>query len=181
MPLKRLHLLRHAKSSWDSPDIDDHDRPLAERGLRTAPRVADYLVGHGLRPGLVLCSTAARARQTFDALAPGLDGVPVLYERAVYVFQGKALLDRLRTLPEAVAEVLVVGHNPALEEVIVALADPAVAGPLASLREKFPTGAYAALRTEVAWADLKPHCAVLEAFVRPKDLKADDSGRPAPA
>lgn len=171
MALKRLHLLRHAKSSWDAPDLDDHDRPLADRGRRVAPLIADYLTGAGLRPDLVLCSTAARARQTFDALAPALDGVPVQYERAVYVFDGDSLVGRLRTLPDSVVEVLVVGHNPALEETAIALADPRTSGGLLDrLHDKFPTGAYAVLETSAAWADLAPNCATLVGFVRPKDL-----------
>lgn len=172
MALKRLHLLRHAKSSWDDPDLDDHDRPLAERGQRAAPQMAAYLLEAGLRPDLVLCSTAQRARQTFDALAPGLDGVPVRYERAVYVFDGDSLLTRLKALPESVAEVLVVGHNPALEEAARKLADSQASGALLDdLTEKFPTGAYALLETEVSWPDLTRNCATLLAFVRPKDLK----------
>lgn len=177
MALKRLHLLRHAKSSWDSPDLDDHDRPLAERGRRAAPLMADHLIARGLRPDLVLCSTATRARQTFDALAPALDGVPVLYERTVYVFQGRALIDRLKALPEDVSEVLVVGHNPALEETAVHLADAKASGHLLDLlHEKYPTGAYAALETEAKWKALDANCATLVAFIRPKDLKPRDPG-----
>ncbi len=172
MAMKRLHLLRHAKSSWDAPDLDDHDRPLADRGLRVAPLMAEHLAARGLSPDVVLCSTAARARQTFDALAPLLDGVPVMYERALYVFQGKALIDRLKDLPEDLSEVLVVGHNPALEETAVHLADARTSGHLLDLlHEKFPTGAYAALETDVKWKKLAANCATLVSFIRPKDVK----------
>jgi phosphohistidine phosphatase len=69
--VRTLHLLRHAKSSWDDPSLADRDRPLAPRGLRAGRAIAAYLREHGIAPGLVLCSPAARTRETLGLVATG--------------------------------------------------------------------------------------------------------------
>src|SRR5918996_5979084 len=70
--MKRLYLLRHAKSSWDDPTLADHDRPLAPRGRRAAKVMAKHLHRNGIAPELVLCSGSRRTRQTLKRIAPGL-------------------------------------------------------------------------------------------------------------
>lgn len=171
--MKRLHLLRHAKSSWDAPDLEDIERPLAERGHRTGARMARHLHERGLRPDLVLCSMAVRARQTFDFVCPLVDGIPVLFERRLYVFSAARLLERLRAIPDYVGSVLVVGHNPAMQELILELADGSGkdSPDIQSVREKFPTAAFATLDCAVErWADLDAGSATLAYVARPKDL-----------
>lgn len=174
--MKHLHLLRHAKSNWDDPDLDDHDRPLAERGLRAGAAMAAHL-GETLAPDLVLCSTARRAVDTLAFLVPGLDGVPVLYERKLYTFTPEPLLERLRALPETVTDVLLVGHNPALQDLAVMLCRKPDGGTVAAggdpraLRDKFPTAALASLELMVErWTAVDRGSAVLTRFMRPKDL-----------
>src|SRR5207249_2357579 len=77
--------LRHAKSSWDRADLADHDRPLAPRGQRATKRLAKHLRSAGISPALVLCSSAERARETLDGIAPGFGGeVPVQIDRTLY-------------------------------------------------------------------------------------------------
>lgn len=172
--MKRLHFLRHAKSSWDAPELEDFDRPLAERGHRAGAAMAAALDDRGLAVDQVLVSPARRTRQTFDYLGPLLDGVPVVFERRLYVFSAAKLLDRLRELPDAVNSVLVIGHNPAMHELAMALTDkqePATAE-LNLLRDKFPTAAYARIACAVTgWADLAPGVGRLEMLLRPKDLE----------
>lgn len=171
--MKRLHFLRHAKSSWDDPALEDDDRPLAERGHRAGALMAGALSERGLHVDQALVSTAVRARQTFDYVCPLLDGVPVQFEHRLYVFSAARLLDRLRELPDAVASVLVVGHNPAMHELAMALTekqDPPTPD-LLTLRDKFPTAAYALMDCAVdRWTDLAPGCARLDTFIRPRDL-----------
>lgn len=181
--MKRLHFLRHAKSSWSSPELEDFDRPLAERGQRAAAAMAQALAGRGLRVDLVLVSPARRSRQTFDALCPLFDGVPVRFEQCLYVFSAARLLDRLREVPDEVASVLVIGHNPAMHELAMALTDRQEnerpegerEGPppdaLSGLRDKFPTAAYALMSCAIDhWGDLAPGVGRLDAFIRPRDL-----------
>ncbi len=172
--MKRLHFLRHAKSTWDDPELEDIERPLAERGWRAAAAMAAALGERGLRVDQVLVSTALRARQTFGVLCPLVDGVPVQFEKRLYVFSAARLLDRLRELPDSVESVLVVGHNPAMHELAVALTDkqsPATPE-LSVLRDKFPTGAYALLVCGIdRWDDLAPGTARLDTLIRPRDLE----------
>lgn len=172
--MKRLHFLRHAKSSWDAPELEDFERPLAERGQRAGVVMAKALGERGLRVDQVLVSPARRTRQTFDAVCPLFDGVPVVFERRLYVFSAAKLLDRLRELPDDLASVLVIGHNPALHELAMALTEGQEPAPpeLTALRDKFPTAAYSLISCSVDhWGDLAAGVGRLDAFVRPKDLE----------
>src|SRR5207247_5287517 len=96
---KRLLLLRHGKSSWDDPGIADHDRPLAPRGRRAAKSMGEHLRRESIRPVLVLCSSAVRARETLDAVAPTGE---VRIEPELYGAPWDELLDRLRRVPGGV-------------------------------------------------------------------------------
>ena len=92
-----LSLLRHAKSSWDDPGLDDLDRPLNERGREAAPRMGHFLARNAVRAGLVLCSTSLRTRQTLDLVLPHLQPAPsVAYEDALYLAPASVLLKRFR-------------------------------------------------------------------------------------
>ena len=82
--VKRLWLLRHLKSSWDEPGLADHDRPLAPRGRKAGKRVRQWAAEHDVRPDLVLCSTAVRARATLDLVAPALGAPAVEFEDGLY-------------------------------------------------------------------------------------------------
>jgi phosphohistidine phosphatase len=167
---RQLFLLRHAKSSHDEPDLADHDRPLAPRGRRAATAMARHMRDRGLEPALVLCSSATRARQTFDAVAAGSGESPdVRIESELYEATETGLLERLRQIPDDVPSAMIVGHNPAIERLALNLA---AGGPdLAELARKYPTGALALLRVEGSWADLQPDGARLTVFVKPRDLE----------
>ena len=167
---KRLHLLRHAKSSWKQPELADHDRPLAGRGRRAADRMGEHLRENAIAPDLVLCSTARRARETWERIEPTLAGTPVRYEPELYGASAMTLLERVRGVPDDVASVLLVGHNPAIELLASDLACPSPL--LDDLHAKFPTGALATLAAPTeSWRGLGHDCAELVAFVRPRDLE----------
>jgi phosphohistidine phosphatase len=164
----RLYLLRHAKSSWDEPGLADHDRPLAKRGRRAAKAMAGYLRENEIAPELVLCSTARRARETFERIEPALGAPEVWHERDLYGVSPGKLLERLRSVPDGVGSVMVIGHNPTLEDLALDLARPS--SKREELEVKFPTGALAALEFPGTWRELDE--AELVAFVRPRDLEA---------
>jgi phosphohistidine phosphatase len=71
---RTLILIRHTKSDWDDPGLDDHDRPLNDRGRLSAPRIGAWLAEQGFQPDAVLCSTARRTRETWDGIAAQLTG-----------------------------------------------------------------------------------------------------------
>jgi phosphohistidine phosphatase len=161
--MKRVWLLRHAKSSWDDPELADPERPLAPRGRKAARRVARWISDNHVRPELVLCSNALRARATLDLVLVALGRPEVEIDDSLYRASAADLLERLHALPAEVASALVVGHNPTLHELAGVLAPP---GP-----EAFPTGALAELRLAVDdWTDARAGCAHLEALVIPRTL-----------
>lgn len=165
--VRSLYVLRHAKSSWDVPGLDDHARPLSPRGRSAARDMAAHLHGEGVEPALVLCSTARRARETLAALS--LRG-EVRYEDGLYGAGAAELLARLRLIPDGTGSVMLVGHNPGLHDLVVSCAgggDPVV---LARLREKLPTGALVRLTFQGSWSSLSEGRAVLEALVVPREL-----------
>src|SRR4051812_49115414 len=161
--VKRLYLLRHAKSSWKDPDLRDHDRPLNGRGRRAAKAMARHLRAEGIDPELVLCSPAARARQTLERIEPALGVRAVTVEPRLYGADAETLLALVRALPEGVGSAMVIAHNPGLEDLARLLAGD---GP-----DRYPTGALATLTfAGPRWADLAAGQAELTAFVRPRDL-----------
>lgn len=170
-----LSLLRHAKSSWTEP-LDDYDRPLAKRGQKAAPEVGAGLSAMGLRPDLVLCSGAVRARQTLELVLERL-GAPtpeVVYDDALYMASPDSLLVRLNAVASergTPRHVMLVGHNPGLEELALMLTGSGAADDRARMAEKFPTAAVAviAFNTE-SWSGIEPGTGRLEHFLTPKRL-----------
>jgi phosphohistidine phosphatase len=161
--VKRVWLLRHAKSSWDDPALDDHDRPLAPRGRKAARRIARWATDAELRPDLVLSSSALRARSTLELVVDGRGDPDVEIERSLYTATSFDLLSRLQGVDDGVEELLLVGHNPALHELAGILAPP---GP-----EDFPTGALIGFRLEIAgWQEARPGCGAVASFVVPRSL-----------
>jgi len=173
-------LFRHAKSAW--PDVADHDRPLARRGIRAAPVMGRWLREAGFLPGQVLCSTARRAQETWQFAQVGLAATPpVTFDARIYEAAATDLLAVIREVPPATGTLLLIGHNPAIENLalLLATAPGGAAGPapggaapgdLEQMRSKFPTGAIAVLEFHGTWPGLAPGGARLTAFVTPRDL-----------
>jgi phosphohistidine phosphatase len=167
--VKTLYLLRHAKSSWDAPGLDDHDRPLAPRGVKAARVVASEIGRRRISVDLVLCSSATRARQTLEAVVPDLaEPLDIRIGPELYASGAGDLLGRLRDVDEETLTVLVIGHNPALEELTELLAGDGEPQALERLRDRFPTGALATLTTGRAWRDLGQGTAYLESLFLPR-------------
>ena len=178
---RKLVLLRHAKSAW--PDVPDHERPLGPRGQRDAPVMGRWLRAAGHVPDQVLCSTARRARQTWQLAQAGLGATPpASFDDGVYEGSAAQLLDLIRRAPPAPRTLLVIGHGPGIPELALALtaATPAARGGAAGhaataamlgrMRAKFPTAAIAVLEFAGNWDQLAPGTARLTSFVTPRDL-----------
>jgi phosphohistidine phosphatase len=167
-----LHLVRHAKSSWKEAGAADHERPLSSRGERAATRMSALLAAEGMRPELVLCSTAERAKETLARLLPGLRSRPrVLFEAALYLASAGALLDRLREVEPEVGEVLLVGHNPGMADLAALLVGAGDPAERARMGRKFPTGAWAEIRFTAPWGEIVRGSGELRRFVAPKELE----------
>ncbi|MGI0048396.1 MAG: SixA phosphatase family protein, partial [Nitrososphaera sp.] len=116
---KILLLLRHGKSSWKHPDLDDHDRPLGKRGKRDAPRMGKLLKEEDLIPDLIISSTAKRSKKTAQAVveSSGYAG-KIDLNPSLYSADPEAYLKALRRVRDEFNMVLIVGHNPALENLV---------------------------------------------------------------
>ncbi len=171
--MKTLLILRHAKSSWADPGLDDFDRPLNSRGQKAAPVMGKYLKKEGLVPGLVLCSAARRTRETWDLVSRAFEPEPpVKFLRSLYLASAARMLQAARGAPDEVERLLIIGHNPGTERFAAQLAGPDSLGPaLEDLTTKFPTTALAVVTSDVeTWRDLAFGQARLIAFVKPRDL-----------
>jgi phosphohistidine phosphatase len=169
--VKRLLLLRHAKSSWDDPDLADRDRPLAPRGERAARAMGRHLAGRGLRPDGVLCSTALRATETLARVAAELElACEPVFDAGLYLASSEELLAAIRAAPDEIGTLLLVGHEPGLSDLACRLARPD-SRDWRRMARKFPTGACAEIRTGAArWGEIADGCGLLESFTRPRQL-----------
>ena len=180
-PTRRLILLRHAKSAWPD-DVPDHDRPLAPRGRRDAPDAGRWLRKSGYAPDRVLCSTARRARETWQRAEEGLGVHPAtVFEDRVYDASVGDVLDLARQTPPDITTLLIVGHDPAMRGLTLDLVgehpDDTEAEALGRVRIKYPTAAIAVLSFSGDWAELGPGQAHLAEFVVPGDFRTDHGRR----
>ena len=165
--VRRLLLVRHAKSSWADPHLADHDRPLSGRGRRAAAAVRDHLVG--TMPELVLCSSAVRTVQTLESIRPALPArTTVEVDPDLYGADDGELLARLRHVSPAVVSAMLIGHNPGIADLAELLIGAGDVAARAAMRSKFPTGAVAHLAVEHTWSALAPGVATLERFWTPR-------------
>jgi phosphohistidine phosphatase len=132
--------------------------------------MGDHLRRTRIAPEVVLCSSARRAEETLERIAPYLaDGTEVLIEQELYSASADDLLERLRRLPDTTGSALLVGHNPAVQELALTLAGAAPGR--AAIERKYPTAALATFRFDASWSELDAGMADLVDFVTPKKLK----------
>lgn len=180
-----LTLFRHAKSSWDDPDIEDHERPLAKRGTLDAPRMArwlaDWSADNGRPIDLIICSDAVRTRATIALAMPEITRrigkrpppqTPAIEtDAALYLATPEVILERLAKVAAASRHVVVVGHNPGLHMLALALVGSGDGEAIAALAQKFPTSAIAIFESAAgAFGELRLASGKLAAFMTPKRL-----------
>lgn len=118
--MKKIILVRHGKSAWDNPDLADHDRPLASRGLNDVPEMGFRLKEKGILPDLILSSTATRAAQTAELLAEvlHLPKSKLVYDKTLYHASSSMILKCIQKQDDAHELIFVVGHNPGMNDFI---------------------------------------------------------------
>ncbi|MEO0829031.1 MAG: histidine phosphatase family protein [Pseudomonadota bacterium] len=162
---RSLILMRHAKSSWNNPMLDDHDRPLNGRGQANARALGRWLRDTNCLPDLALVSTALRTRQTYDHLS--FQAEPVLLP-SLYHAEDASLLNVLRE--QTAGCILLIGHNPGIAELAHHLAGSPQDHPRFS---DYPTGATTKFDIDGTWGDLDQTTADIIDFVVPADLATD--------
>ena len=164
--MKTLHLLRHAKSDWDNPDLADDERPLNARGKRDSKRLAGHLLKHPIKVDMVFCSPARRAKQTLKPIQPVL-GAKVTEEPELYGASSEELLKLIRKTPDKLDSILLIGHNPGFEEITRALLPPEQAP------EGLPTCTLATITFDAAdWKAVGPSEGNLAGLLAPGDFDA---------
>ncbi|MCY4259538.1 MAG: histidine phosphatase family protein [Rhodobacteraceae bacterium] len=163
----RLILIRHAKSSWDDPRTGDHGRPLANRGRKSASAIGQWLRDHEYCPRAVFCSTARRARLTWEGLSEFMPEVPEIeFCPDLYGASGGMMLSRLATAKEA--PVAMIGHNPGIGDFAAMI----VRNPPHHYDfRRYPTAATLVCDFPVTgWQDIRPATATVVDFVVPREL-----------
>ncbi len=158
-----LTLVRHAKSSWDDPDLDDRMRPLNDRGLKDAPAMGRWLRTCCAQPDLIVSSPARRALHTATIMADifAYSEEDIIQDKRVYAASSEALLQRIRRLPDNRHNVMVVGHNPGLENLVKFFLRRGIT--------ILPTcGVVQVIFNTCRWRDIDPQCAALLMFDYPR-------------
>lgn len=170
--MRRLLLLRHAKSDW--PDgYDDALRPLAERGLRDAVEMGKAIARAGLIPELALISTAVRTRQTWELVGPQFGKqIPSQEVNGLYGASEKTILGFVHTAPDEVQTLICVGHNPGMERLARSFAKSGNPDAIRRIEKKYPTCGLAVIELPINhWKQAEPPAGRLEMFLTPKTLE----------
>lgn len=162
--VKTLLIMRHAKSSWDQPGLTDHDRPLAARGRRDAPRMAQLLADQNLVPDGILSSSSLRTQQTAQGLLDVWGEIEqVQYMRSLYHADPEDFLQALSGLADETSIAMTIAHNPGCEYFL---------DELTGAQERMPTAAIAHIELQLdSWAriDRDTEGSLMHLW-RPKDL-----------
>lgn len=161
--MKQLLLLRHAKSSWEEPGVEDFNRPLAPRGERDAPRIGVFLAETESMPDLIVSSPAERAKATTKRVAKAAEYAGDLrFDERIYMAGSSDLLEVVRGLPDNAQRVMLVGHNPGFEDLATLLSGGFV---------RLTTAALACIELGAErWQDVQASSGALVWLVTPKTL-----------
>jgi phosphohistidine phosphatase len=169
--VKTLYILRHAKSSWDKPDLADFDRPLNERGLIAAPFMGEIIYDKQFQPDVILSSPAKRSKQTAILVKETAElKARIKYDDRIYEASPQILLQVVAEIDNKHESVMLVGHNPGIEGFIRYLTGKTV---------QMPTAALALIELNVnGWRDTDADDGKLKTVIRPKDemMKSVDAG-----
>jgi phosphohistidine phosphatase len=170
--MKRLGLLRHAKSDWGASDKRDFDRGLNDRGRRGAQVIGDHIQAQDATWNSVLASPAKRVKRTLENGLPDMD---VQWDQRLYLASAETIIDCLHEVDDEAQSVLIVGHNPGLSDMVLELVAPRNENKhFSEASSKFPTAAFAVFECDIdSWAKLRNGCGELVHFKRPRDLDPD--------
>lgn len=166
MPMKTLYLLRHAKSSWDQPELRDHERPLNKRGKRDSPKMGKWLSENMPPPQLVLCSDSARTKATIEPVMQAwqMPKEALLLEPELFHASPDTLWELINSCSDAIDCLMLVGHNPGFTDLANSLSP-------VFRTENIPTCGFAAFSFAVSsWQEAKEQEANFETYQYPKNL-----------
>lgn len=162
--MKELLLLRHAKSDWADSSVQDHDRPLNERGRLDASRMGKVIRKYNVNPDIILSSTAKRALKTAKAVRSAAHTrAEIVACPELYLAEANIYIERLQQLASDIKRPMIVGHNPGMENLLELLTGKT---------ESLSPGALAYLHLEIEnWADLSITTAArIRRIWRPREI-----------
>lgn len=167
--MKKIHLIRHAKSSWENGSLADIDRPLNERGISTCHFMAQHIDNAGCCFDNVFCSPAVRAQSTIELISKGITDTNIKWkiDEVLYTFDSGHLFTWLRSVDESISELLIIGHNPALTDLCNELSNSNI--------QNIPTCGYVQLvaHQNCHWQEISEASFELTTFLKPKKLIND--------
>ncbi len=165
--MKKLFLLRHAKSLKDDSNLEDHERTLNDRGFEEAPLTGKYLFTNKDLPDLIICSTALRAKQTLELILKELNkNIKVIYDKKIYDEDAKTIFKLISKTDNLINTLMIVGHNPDITHILEL-----------AIREEFPydnfsTSGLAIIKFNInSWDEINLHKGELISFTTPKSLE----------
>lgn len=168
--MKTLLLLRHAKSSWENPNLKDHERPLLQKGLKRTGLINKFLLENSVIPDYILSSPAVRAIDTARAIAEGI-GFPVnsiVTDEAVYKANVERLYEIIYALPGNKHNVMIIGHNPCFTSFSNIFLEEKI--------DWMPTSALLSISFDVAgWEEIDTIKPLVNFYITPKKLKKNES------
>ena len=170
--MKRLLVMRHAKSSWAAPGLEDRERPLNARGREAARRLGLCFREQGIKIDYAFYSSAVRTRETFELLHQAYARqVPAVALPELYLSTGAGMLEIVKTAPVEAATLLVLAHFPGVQELSLALAAASDEQISDRIARKFPTGAVADIELAIEnWSDAVTACGRLRGYILPRQL-----------
>jgi phosphohistidine phosphatase len=160
--MKKLYLIRHAKSDWSDLGKRDFDRGLNKRGKRSIPLMAEALKERGVMPDLILSSAAKRAKRTAKGLAKemGYQG-EIHFDEALYFTEPEEMMEKVRETDDSIEKLFLIGHNPEMTELVNRLTDTYI--------DNIPTLGIVALSLSIErWEAFEAHTANMDFFIFPK-------------
>lgn len=169
--MKRLYLIRHAKSSWADPTLGDFERPLNKRGKRDAPFMGEKLAERVVRPDFIISSSAKRAEKTARIIAKAIayPSKKILFTEAIYLADEDELYQVVRSFDDKINTLFLVGHNFGITDFAVSLSGEQI--------ENIPTCGIAAIEFDLdSWQQVGPNRGRLLFFDWPKKYKSHHQG-----
>lgn len=164
--MKTIYVIRHAKSSWDAPNITDHQRPLIEKGIKRTALVSGYLVKHNIKIGLIISSDAVRAYETSKLIASAI-GYPVeniKTDRRVYQESLDSVYKVVSEVSQKIDSIMIVGHNPTLTDFVNDFLEEEI--------DELPTSGIVSISFETDdWQGIEGLKAIINFMITPKSLK----------
>ena len=170
--MKTIFLLRHAKSNWDNTKLEDFDRPLAIRGIKSCKKIGKFLKKKKLVPDIVYCSTAVRAKQTWNLLNRIVEKKKnIIYEDQLYMANSSIFMNFVKKTDDNFKTLMIVSHNPGIENFAVELIKNKESNFYKDINLKYPTGGIAIINFKLKhWSKINYETGDIYEFIKPREL-----------